>query len=96
MKKTEFERKIKELSHKGLLSKKKLAALSNADKTELLHYIVGRRVALIKDLINPETDLSWLHSMGYLYEARNEHFEFLCTSEQLPAFKSITVKVHQP
>ena len=87
MNKTEFNVILRKNSNKktGLLDVAKIAVLPNAIKGEMINYIVRKRMAIVTAFINPETDMSWLHSMGYLYPATNKAgFELLCTCETLP------------
>jgi hypothetical protein len=48
----------------------------------IIDYLVRARAPIVKEFINKETDITWLHSMGYLYEKKGKLFTFLCTSEQ--------------
>ena len=87
MTKTEFNAILRQNSNKktGLLNVVKISELCNATKNEMINYIVRRRMAIVTAFLNPETDMSWLHSMGYLYPAKNKAgFELLCTCETLP------------
>ncbi len=87
MNKTEFNVILRKNSNKktGLLDVSKVSSLDNQTKNKMINYIVRRRMAIVKAFINPETDISWLHSMGYLYQAKNKAgFELLCTCETLP------------
>ena len=87
MNKTEFNVILRKNSNKktGLLDVTKIAALDNKTNGKLINYIVRNRMAIVTAFLNAETDMSWLHSMGYLYPAKNKAgFELLCTCETLP------------
>jgi hypothetical protein len=90
MNNTQFNQHLKFLSGKsGLLDKQKMADAPNDLKNQLIDHIVRKRHAIVNDLINPETDLSWLHSMGYLYKASTKQYDFLCTCETLSTIHKI-------
>jgi hypothetical protein len=82
MKITEFNKALKSLSNSNnMLCKDKISKATNELKNEIIIFLVRNRQAIIKDLINSETDQSWLTSCGYLYNFSNSHFDFLATSE---------------
>lgn len=81
MNKREFDKTIRSISTKGRLDLKLVAELSNNSKAVLVNYIVRQRGAIVKDLIPDNFDMSWLHSMGYLYETRGLLYTFIHTSE---------------
>lgn len=90
MKETEFNVILRQNSNKntGLLDVEKVRSLNNEIKEKMLHYIVRKRMAIVTAFINDLTDMQWLHSMGYLYTAKNKAgFELLCTCETLPKIK---------
>jgi len=78
----EFNKHLKELSGKsGLLDKAKMRAADNALRNQLINHLVRHRHNIVEELINDETDRSWLASMGYMYRGTNGKFNFLCTCE---------------
>lgn len=83
MKKREFNKLIREISNKktGLLDPVKISNLSDDMKTEMIYYIVRNHAPVIKNLIPSTFDISWIQSMGYLYETAGKYFTFLHTSE---------------
>lgn len=86
---TEFNAALKNLSNnKNMLCKDKISKASNELKNQIINFLVRNRQAIIKDLINQETDQSWLSSCGYLYHFSNTQFDFLATCEQQAAHES--------
>lgn len=93
MKQNEFNALLRQNSDKksGHLDVAKIALLPNAVRNQMINYIVRKRMAIVTAFINDETDVSWLHSMGYLYNHKNKAgFEFLCTCENIPVDKWAT------
>jgi hypothetical protein len=89
MKTLEFNAALKNLSNnKNMLCKDKIAKAPNELKNQIINFLVRNRQAIIKDLINLETDQSWLSSCGYLYHFSNAHFNFLATCEQKASHES--------
>lgn len=84
MNKRNFNKIIRSLCDKktGLLSEDAMDSLDNQTKDSLVLHIVRNRQPIVKNLISNTFDLSWLHSMGYLYESRGKYFTFIHTSEQ--------------
>lgn len=83
MKKREYKQLCDSVSTNKVFDKNKIPNLSNADKNRLINHWVRKRQPIVKDFINIETDISWLHSCGYLENHKGKVFEFLCTSEQI-------------
>ena len=84
MNKTEFKKTLKSLSNQdGILDKELINSASNNLKNDTINYIVRNRQAIVKHFLNEETDMNWLHAMGYLYHSKNKNFDFLCTSENM-------------
>lgn len=83
MKKTEFNKILKENTEKksSLLDNNKIKNLDNDVKNAMILYIVRKRMPILNELLNDETDMSWLHSMGYLYETQGKKYKFLHTIE---------------
>lgn len=54
-----------------------LRDLSNDVKNQLIRVLVSARHPVLVDLINKDTDISWLHSMGYLYSKKDGEYEFV-------------------
>lgn len=80
---TEFNKELKNLSNKkGFLDITKIKAAPEELKRKLLYKIVKHRHPVVIELI-PESELSWLHSMGYLYTKKGKIYNFLCTCENL-------------
>lgn len=81
MTKTEFNSKLKKLTTNGRLDLAKVANLSDSDCDALVRHIVRSRGAVVKEMIRPSMDISWLRCVGYLYEVQGDAFQFLCTCE---------------
>jgi len=81
MNKKEFNRVIKSITvvedGKKRLSLDLLQGLSNEVKNQMIQVIVSARHPVLVDLINKDTDISWLHSMGYLYPKKGDEYEFV-------------------
>lgn len=81
MNKKEFNRVIKSITvvedGKKRLSLDLLQGLSNEVKNQMIQVIVSARRPVLVDLINKDTDISWLHSMGYLYPKKGGEYEFV-------------------
>ena len=81
MNKKEFNRVIKSITvvedGKKRLSLDVLQGLSNEVKNQMIQVIVSARHPVLVDLINKDTDISWLHSMGYLYPKKGGEYEFV-------------------
>ena len=58
-----------------------IAKASNELKNRLIGHLVKLRAPIVLNLLNPETDTSWLNSMGYFYPKQGKVFNFLCTCE---------------
>lgn len=85
MKEREFNLLLRDLSGKNkLLDKKKIAAASHPIRNSIINHLVRKRQAIVIEFINPDTDMKWLASCGYMYEGKNKDFTFLCTQENKP------------
>jgi hypothetical protein len=81
----EFNKVLRSMCTKvGILDQNKVKAAPNELRNECINFVVRNRGAIVKCLINSDTDMSWLASMGYLYHAKNGNWEYLCTSENVP------------
>ena len=72
---------MRAISTNGILDLDKIALLNNETKASAVHYIVRNRGPIVKDLIPPGFDLSWLYCMGYMYETKGKQFTFIHTAE---------------
>lgn len=81
-----FSDLLKQICTKEFIDLEKVKVLPESDKTLMVQTIVRHRHAVLKELV-PETMISWLHSMGYLYTASNARFTFMCTSENMKEVK---------
>lgn len=81
MNKKNFNALMRAISTNGILDLDKIALLNNETKTSAVYHIVRNRGPVVKDLIPADFDLSWLHSMGYLYETKGKLFAFVHTAE---------------
>ena len=81
MTKTEFNFTLKKLTTNGRLDLTKVAKLSDSDCDAIVRHIVRNRGAVVKEMIRPSMDMSWLRCVGYLYEVQGNEFQFLCTCE---------------
>lgn len=81
MNRKEFNRVMKSITvvkdgHKQL-DMDLLRDLSNDVKNQLIKVIVSARHPVLVDLVNKDTDISWLHSMGYLYQIKGASHHFI-------------------
>lgn len=82
MKKREFNKIIKSISKKEagrtVLCVDSASALPSETKNDIIRFLVKRRAPIIRVLLNSDTDLNWLHSMGYMYWKSPGDCECLC------------------
>ena len=76
-----FNKLINSISTRKKLDIAKISSLPDDDKSQLVYHIVRNRGPFLKVLIPAEFDMSWLASMGYLYESKGREFTFIHTCE---------------
>ena len=87
MNKREFSKLLNKINSKkssGIkyIDVKKIFGLSDTEKSDMVYFIIRHRLPVVKELIPQDFDMSWLHSMGYLYETQGKLYTFVHTSEQ--------------
>jgi len=82
MNKTQFNKVINQISTHNKLDIKKIEALTDEIKSQLVYFIVRNRGPIIKELIPVTIDNGWLASCGYLYETKScKGYTFIHTCE---------------
>jgi len=86
MTKREFNKQLRACSTrkgKGKLSTRKVAALPDETKTEMVYHIVRNRGPVLLELITPEIDQSWLACCGYMHQTTGKAsgYTFIHTAE---------------
>jgi hypothetical protein len=82
MNKTQFNKIINQISTNNKLDLKKIEALTDEVKMQLVEWIVRNRGPIVKELIPVILDNSWLASCGYLYETKSvKGYTFVHTCE---------------
>lgn len=66
-----------------LVDQEKARALPEDVRDQLVRFIVRNRGPVLTVLLGPQTDRSWLASMGYLYPFSRSGFEFVGTCERV-------------
>lgn len=83
--KREFNKLFDKVTTNKRLDLSKIPLLTNKEREEMVIMLVRGRHAIVKELIPKKFDWEWLHSMGYLYEAKRVNgYTFVCTSENNP------------
>lgn len=81
MKRKEFNSVLKSITvveeGKKKLSLSLLKALSNDVKNQMIKVLVSARHPVLVALINSDTDISWLNSMGYMYHMQGAEHDFI-------------------
>ena len=80
--KKRFAFMLEEITTRKKLDVNKIPNLSDADREEMVRYIVRNRGPIVRDLIPASMDMSWLHSCGYLHTSRGKDYTWIHTSEQ--------------
>ena len=82
MNKTQFNKIINQISTHNRLDIKKIEALTDEVKTQMVEWIIRNRGPIVKELIPITLDNSWLASCGYLYETKSvKGYTFIHTGE---------------
>ena len=82
MNKTQFNKIINQISTHNRLDIKKIEALTDEVKTQMVEWIIRNRGPIVKELIPITLDNSWLASCGYLYETKSvKGYTFVHTCE---------------
>lgn len=81
MKRKEFQSVLKSITvtedGKKKLSLDLLKELDNDVKNKMIQVLVSARHPVLIALINTDTDIPWLHSMGYLYRMNGSEHDFI-------------------
>jgi hypothetical protein len=83
MKKREFIKLLNKITTDKAIDIVKIPTLTDNERSDMIYFIVRNRIPILKDLIPEEFNLSWLHSMGYMYETVGKSgYTFVHNSEQ--------------
>ncbi len=78
----EFEKVMKQLSDEaGRLSLQEVEKADVDVLDEIVHYLVTRRMPIVKEFVSPNISREWLSACGYLYKTKGSHFTFIHLSE---------------
>jgi len=67
--------------NKGYIQEELINNVSNDIKNKIIDIIVRKRLPIIYNLLNNDTDKDWLNCMGYNNIIKGKKFKFLCTCE---------------
>jgi len=81
MKKSEFNKLLNKITTKKYIDIDKIDLLTREEKSSMVYHIVRKRAPIVKELLSEGFDMSWLHSMGYLYETKGKLYTFVHTCE---------------
>jgi len=81
MKRRQFDKLCAKVLTRKRLDITKFHVLTNEERTGMVEYIVRYRGPVIIELIPEGFDMSWLHSMGYIYETKGKDYNWIHNSE---------------
>jgi hypothetical protein len=84
MNKRQFNSLLKRITVNHRISIEKISTLTDAEKDSMVYFIIRNHCPVLKELISPGINQSWLASMGYMYETKGKisGYAFVHTCEQ--------------